>query len=94
MLIIAHHININDPETFWSKAQKVVSGAPAGTRVHAVYPSLDGKTGTCVWEGRSVEEIQNFLDDAAAGIATNFCYEVNESAALGLPLSKMEAVLN
>jgi hypothetical protein len=94
MLIIAHHTNINDPETFWAKAQTVVVGAPGGTRVHSVFPSRDGKTGTCVWEGGSVDEIQQFLDKAAEGIATNFCYEVNEAAAVGLPETKREAVLN
>ena len=83
MLVIAHHTNINDPETFWAKAQTVVAGAPVGTKVHSVYPSQDGKTGTCVWEAGSVEEIQQFLDKAEEGIATNFCYEVNETAVPG-----------
>ena len=94
MLIIAQHTNITDPETFWAKAQTVVGSAPAGTKVHSVYPAQDGKTGTCVWEGDSVAEIQQFLDTASEGIATNFCYEVNETAAFGLPERKKEAVLN
>jgi len=93
MFIIAHH-KISDPENFWAKAQAVVSSAPEGTRVDAVYPSLDGKTGTCIWEGNRVAQIQDFLDEAAAGLATNFCYEVNESVAIGLPQRKMEAALN
>ena len=94
MLIIAHHNNINDPETFWAKAQTVISDAPAGTKVLSVYPSRDGKTGTCVWEAGSVDELQKFLDEAAAGMATNFCYEVNEATAFGLPERKKEAALN
>ena len=94
MLVIAHHTNINDPETFWAKAQTVVAGAPAGTKVHSVFPSRDGKTGTCLWEGGSVEEIQKFLDEAAKGIATNFCYEVNEATAFGVPERRKEAALN
>ncbi len=94
MLVIAHHTNINDPETFWAKAQTVVAAAPAGTRVHSVYPSRDGKTGTCVWEAGSADQLQQFLDGASEGLATNFCYEVNEAAAIGLPERKKEAVLN
>ena len=93
MFIIAHH-KVSDPETFWAKAQAVVSSAPEGAKLDAVYPSQDGKTGTCIWEGNSVAEIQNFLDDAAAGLATNFCYEVNEEVAIGLPQTKMEGMLN
>lgn len=94
MLVIAQHTNINDPETFWAKAQTVVGAAPAGTTVHSVFPSQDGKTGTCVWEAGSVDELQQFLDKATEGIATNFCYEVNEAAAIGLPERKKEAALN
>ena len=94
MLVIAQHTNINDPETFWAKAQTVVGAAPAGTSVHSVFPSKDGKTGTCVWEAGSVDELQQFLDKQTEGIATNFCYEVNEAAAIGLPERKKEAVLN
>ena len=94
MLVIAQHTNINNPEAFWAKAQTVVSSAPAGTKVLSVYPSQDGKTGTCVWEAGSVDELQKFLDEAAAGMATNFCYEVNEVAALGVPETKKAAALN
>lgn len=94
MLVIAHHTNINDPETFWAKAQSVVGATPAGTKVHSVYPSRDGKTGTCLWEAGSAEEVQKFLDTAAEGMATNFCYEVNEAAAFGLPELQRMAVLN
>ena len=94
MLIIAHHTNITDPQTFWSKAQTLIPVAPAGTKVHAVYPSQDGKTGTCVWEGATVAEVQQFLDKEAGDLATNFCYEVNEAVAIGAPQTKKEAALN
>ena len=94
MLVIAQHTNINDPEAFWSKAQAVVSSTPAGTKVLSVYPSVDGKTGTCIWEADSADQLQKFLDEASEGMATNFCYEVNEAAAIGLPERKKEAVLN
>ncbi|HKO81831.1 MAG TPA: hypothetical protein VJU78_15605 [Chitinophagaceae bacterium] len=94
MLIIAHHTNINDPQAFWAKAQEVIPAAPAGTKIHAVYPSQDGKTGTCVWEAETVAEVQQFLDKEAGNMATNFCYEVNEAAAIGAPTAKKAAALN
>ena len=94
MLVIAHHTNITDPKAFWAKAQSVVAAAPAGTSIHSVFPSQDGKTGTCVWEAGTVEEIQQFLDKMTEGMATNFCYEVNEAAAVGLPERKKEAALS
>jgi hypothetical protein len=94
MLVIAQHTNITDPGVFWAKAQSVVGATPAGTSVLSVFPSQDGKTGTCLWEGGSADQIQQFLDAASEGLATNFCYEVNEAAAIGLPERKNEAVLN
>ena len=94
MLVIAQHTKITDPEAFWAKAQAVVSSTPAGTKVLSVFPSQDGKTGTCIWEADSADQLQTFLDEASEGLATNFCYEVNEAAAIGLPERKKEAVLN
>ena len=94
MLVIAYHSNINDPESFWGKAQTLASSTPPNLKVHSVYPSQDGKLGTCVWEAGSVEEVQQFLDGATAGMATNFCYEVNEVAAIGVPVTKKAAALN
>ena len=94
MLVIAHHTNITDPANFWAKAQSVIGAAPAGTSVLSVFPSQDGKTGTCVWEAGSVDELQKFLDTASQGLATNYCYEVNETAAIGLPERKKEVTFN
>ncbi len=94
MLVIAQHTNITDPAAFWAKAQSVIGATPAGTSVISVFPSKDGKTGTCVWEAGSVDELQKFLDKESVGLATNFCYEVNEAVALGLPERKKETALN
>ena len=94
MLVIAQHTHITDPAAFWAKAQSVVGATPPGTKVLSVYPSQDGKTGTCIWEAGSAAELQKFLDGASEGLATNFCYEVNEASAIGLPERTKEAVLN
>lgn len=94
MLVVAQHTNITDPGAFWAKAQSVVGNTPAGMRVLSVFPSQDGKTGTCVWEANSASELQKFLDGASEGLATNYCYEVNEANAIGLPETRKEAALN
>ena len=94
MLVIAHHTKITDPQAFWAKAQSAAGATPAGTSVLSVFPSPDGKTGTCIWEAGSADQIQQFLDGVSEGLATNFCYEVNEEMAIGLPERKKEAQLN
>jgi hypothetical protein len=65
MLVIAQHTNITDPAAFWAKAQSVVGATPEGTSVLSVFPSQDGKTGTCIWEAGSADQLQQFLDGAS-----------------------------
>ena len=84
MLIIAHH-DINDPASFWAAAKDVTENLPGSLKLHGVYPAQDGKTGTCLWEADSVQEVQQFLDKNAGKYAKNFCYEVNVEQSIGLP---------
>ncbi len=93
MLVIAHH-NIQDTEKFWAAAQAITTGLPPYLRLHSVYPSMDKKTGTCIWEAASVMDVQKFLDDNVGSISKNFCYEVNQQASMGLPQMAMEAFNN
>lgn len=90
MLIIAHH-NINRPEEFWNAAKEITKNLPAGLKLHGVYPAADTKTGTCLWEADTVQEVQKFLDNNAGKFAKNFCYEVNVKESMGLPSIKLEA---
>jgi len=94
MLVIAHH-NISDPESFWSAAEEVTKNLPGNLKLHGVYPSMDTKTGTCLWEAESVQEVQQFLDKNAGQYAKNFCYEVNAEKSIGLPSIQLaEALAN
>ncbi|HYJ65809.1 MAG TPA: hypothetical protein VEV62_18835 [Parafilimonas sp.] len=64
MLVIAHH-NISDPESFWSAAEEVAKNLPGNLKLHGVYPSMDAKTGTCLWEAENAQQVQLFLDENA-----------------------------
>ena len=90
MLVIAHH-NITNPAEFWALAAEVTKELPQNLKVLSVFPAKDAKTGTCLWQADSVQEVQNFLDKNAAQHAKNFCYEVDETKSIGLPLIKLEA---
>jgi hypothetical protein len=91
MLVIAHHF-VQNPN-FWTTAQRIMaeSGVPANMKLHSVFPSKDGNTGTCVWEANSTREVQDWLDSTFRGDARNVTYEVNEEAAIGLPKKSMAA---
>ena len=83
MLVIAHH-HISDPENFWSKAEDVTKNLPAGLKVLGVFPAMDGKTGTCLWEADKAEDVQKFLDEYAGPYSKNYTYELNEEKSVGL----------
>ena len=84
MLVIAQH-TINNPDAFWNTAKELTSQLPSTLKLHSVYPSEDMKTGVCLWEAHTTEEVQKFLDDHMGNSAENICYKVNISAAIGLP---------
>jgi len=88
MLVIAHH-HISDPEGFWAGAQEVTKNLPVGLKVLGIYPAMDGKTGTCLWQANNVEEVQQFLDEYAGQFAKNYCYEVNIEKSIGLPVLQL-----
>jgi hypothetical protein len=90
MLVIAHH-NIIVPEKFWSVASEVTKNLPENLKVLGVFPATDAMTGTCLWQADSVQEVQEFLDKNAGQYARNFCYEVDETKSMGLPLIKLES---
>ena len=94
MLVIAHH-HISDPEQFWAGAAEVTKNLPSNLKVLGIYPSMDGKTGTCLWEADSVADVQQFLDEHAGAYAKNYTYELNEQKAVGLSRIKAaEPLLN
>jgi hypothetical protein len=91
MLVIAHH-NIQDPQSFWSKAQSLNALLPSDLKLISVLPSKDMKAGTCIWEGPSANAVQKFIDDNVGNYSKNFCYEVDEVNAMGLPKQTKEAM--
>ncbi|MES2431766.1 MAG: hypothetical protein V4556_12575 [Bacteroidota bacterium] len=93
MLVIAQH-SISDPDKFWSAAQALGDSMPSHLKLHSVIPSVDMKSGTCLWEGPSVDAIQTFIDNSVGDVSKNVCYEVNQAAAMGLPQAAMAAVQN
>lgn len=92
MFVIAHHF-IQEPEQFWASAQPVLAAIPPHIKLHSVYPSQDLKIGTCVWEAPNAGEVQNLVDSILGKMSKNVCYEVNAEIAIGLPQTKLEAVM-
>lgn len=95
MLVIAHHF-IQNADSFWSTAQKIMadSAVPQNLKLHSVFPSKDGKTGTCVWEAKTTNEVQDWLDKTFGKYAENVTYQVDEEGGIGLPQKSMAAAFS
>ena len=93
MFVIAHHF-VHEPEAFWASAPQVIEAIPSHIKLHSVFPSKDLKTGTCIWEAPNADEVQNLVDSILGKMSKNVCYEVNETAAIGLPQKMMAEAMS
>jgi hypothetical protein len=93
MYVLVRH-RIRDPEVAFSRGEKLIRAedAPAGTSNLQFYPSRDRSMVTCLWEARSVDDIQQYVDATLGDSSENHCYEVDAEQAFarrpaGLPES-------
>lgn len=84
MFIIAIH-HIQDPEAFWSIIKEKGGEIPKHLTLHGMYPSTNTAKSVCLWEAKSIDEVNSFLDQALGNTSRNELYEINEPIALGLP---------
>ncbi|MFE5805644.1 MULTISPECIES: hypothetical protein [unclassified Streptomyces] len=82
MYVVVQHRILN-PETAFPRGQALMSGtgAPDGTRVLQFYPQVEGSAVTCLYETRSVGDVQHFVDTTLGDSSVNVCYEVDSEQA-------------
>jgi hypothetical protein len=93
MYVVVQH-KILDPAVAFERGQTLIAGtgAPDGTRALQFYPHIDGSAVTCLWESRSVEDVQRYADSAMGSSSVNTCYEVDaEQAFADRPLGLRQA---
>jgi hypothetical protein len=86
MFIVVHH-TITDTETASARGQNLLAGngAPTGVRVREFYPSRDKADVFCLWEGNSLEEVRDYVDETLGDSSRNAYFEVDANIARGLP---------
>ena len=84
MFVVIEH-SISDLESFWGAAETITDGMPESIKAHQFMPSANHEKAVCLWEGPSVEAIQNFLEPKIGQSSTNVYYEVDSEKAMGLP---------
>lgn len=92
MYVVVQH-KLTDPPTAFARGERLKrgDGAPRRTRVLQFLPSRDGTLVTCIWESRSVADVQAFVDDVLGDTSVNLCYPVEESAGFAEPLPGLAA---
>ncbi|MFJ8533175.1 hypothetical protein [Streptomyces sp. NPDC093591] len=82
MYVVVQHKILN-PEAAFSRGQALTEGvgAPEGTRVLQAYPHVDGSAVTCLWESKSVGDVQRYVDTTLGDSSVNVCYEVDAEKA-------------
>ena len=87
MYVIVRH-ELSDPPAAFARGERLKrgEGAPAGAAALQFFPSTDGTTVTCLWEARSVDDVQAFVDGVLQDASVNTCYAVDlEQAFADLP---------
>jgi hypothetical protein len=78
MYVIVRHDLIDPPAAFErGERLKRGEGAPSGAQALQFFPSEDASTVTCLWEARSVDEVQSFVDGVLGETSVNTCYAVD-----------------
>lgn len=70
MFVLVHH-NINDPESFWARAQAGLGDLPSDLTLHHCLAAQDATRATCLWEASSTEAVSDFLEPLIQGAAKN-----------------------
>ena len=87
---IAIHHTITDPQK-WEQVTKRMTTlleegrVPQGLKGLLYLPGADGRKADCVWEAPSVDALKSFVDQEIGTAARNDYFEINSSAAFGLP---------
>jgi hypothetical protein len=83
--VVAIH-DISEPDKFWATAGAATE-FPPGVALHSTYPRDDGARAVCLWEGDSVDAIQQLVDGVLGDFSRNEFFEVNpqHAGARGLP---------
>jgi len=78
MYVIVRH-ELIDPPAALERGERLKrgEGAPSGAQALQFLPSADAATVTCLWEARSVAEVQAFVDDVLGETSVNTCYAVD-----------------
>jgi hypothetical protein len=89
MYVSVHH-DIRDSQKWDQITSKMTTAVeqgkvPQGLKGLMYLPGIDGRKAFCLWEANSVEALRSFLDREIGSAATNQYFQIDATAAFGLP---------
>jgi len=84
MYVSVNH-TIKDPASFQTRGQQLREGWPEGFAPLQFLPSVTGLRATCLWEGTSVEAVQQYIDGCLGDASEQEYFAIAEEHAFGLP---------
>ena len=75
---------IFDPRTFWDNARS--TPIPDHLTLHQILPNEDGTQAVCLWEADSLDQVRDFVEEAAGHASITRFFPVAAERAVGLPL--------
>ena len=75
MYVLIEH-SISDPDRFWSSAESSMSQMHPTIKLHHTFPTPDGTRAVCVWEGRTIDDVRDFIEPSVGRFSRNEYFEV------------------
>jgi hypothetical protein len=75
MYVLIEH-SISDPNGFWSTADSALAQMPPTIKLHHTFPTPDGTRAICVWEGRTIDDVRDYIESAVGRFSRNEYFEV------------------
>ena len=75
MYVLIEH-SISDPNGFWNTADSALSQMPPTIKLHHTFPTPDGTRAICVWEGRTIDDVRDYIESAVGRFSKNEYFEV------------------
>jgi hypothetical protein len=84
MYVIIEH-EINDPKSFFDKADDIMANKPSSLKIHQFLPSEEGTRAVCLWECSRLNALKNFIEGEVGAYSENTYYAIQADKAIGLP---------
>ena len=82
MYVLVQH-TIAEPSAFWNAVDP--TRLPPALTLHHTFPTRDGSHAVCLWEPKSAQSVQEFLEGVVGRFSRNEYFTVENREGVALP---------